>query len=268
MEGLVQAMDDAGIDMACMLRESFLNMSYNGVPCSTNYHTIEAMKKYPGRIIGCSQVGPHLIRGVKNAIKELEILHKEYGFKCTKIYSPEDSGPFNHPDMFPFYEKCLELGTAVFIHTGLAVGGHSDYCQPMLLDNLCLAFPDLKIVAYHFGWPENDILNSLAWKHKNLYVGMSGMLGPLYYAPMKLAHMVGSIMNILGGSEKIVFGTDWPASPADLSVKAILNLQVPKELQEGWGYPPMTEQDRANMFGLNLAKLLNVKVPKKYKYNK
>jgi predicted TIM-barrel fold metal-dependent hydrolase len=268
MEGLVQAMDDAGIDMACMLRESFLNMSYNGVPCSTNYHTIEAMKKYPGRIIGCSQVGPHLIRGVKNAIKELEILHKEYGFKCTKIYSPEDSGPFNHPDMFPFYEKCLELGTAVFIHTGLAVGGHSDYCQPMLLDNLCLAFPELKIVAYHFGWPENDILNSLAWKHKNLYVGMSGMLGPLYYAPMKLAHMVGSIMNILGGSEKIVFGTDWPASPADLSVKAILNLQVPKELQEGWGYPPMTEQDRANMFGLNLAKLLNVKVPKKYKYNK
>jgi len=39
-------------------------------------------------------------------------------------------------------------------------------------------------------------------------------------------------------------------------------------LQEGWGYPPITEQDRANMFGLNLAKLLNVKVPKKYKYNK
>jgi uncharacterized protein len=138
----------------------------------------------------------------------------------------------------------------------------------MLLDNLCLTFPDLKIVAYHFGWPENDILNSLAWKHKNLYVGMSGMLGPLYYAPMKLAHMVGSIMNILGGSQKIVFGTDWPASPADLSVKAILNLQIPKELQEGWGYPLITERDRANMFGLNLAKLLNVKVPKKNKYNK
>jgi len=82
---------------------------------------------------------------------------------------------------------------------------------------------------------------------------------------MKLAHMVGLIMNILGGSEKIVFGTDWPASPADLSVKAILNLQIPKELQEGWGYPPITDHDRANMLGLNLAKLLNVKVPKKYK---
>jgi hypothetical protein len=43
-----------------------------------------------------------------------------------------------------------------------------------------------------------------------------------------------------------------------------LNLQIPKELQEGWGYPPITDQDKANMLGLNLAKLLNVKVPKKY----
>lgn len=64
-DALVEAMDQAGIDKACMLRESFLNMSYNGVPCATNYHTIEAIKKYPERIIGCSNVGPHLIRGVK-----------------------------------------------------------------------------------------------------------------------------------------------------------------------------------------------------------
>ena len=264
-DALVEAMDQAGIDKACMLRESFLNLSYNGVPCATNYHTIEAMKKYPKRIIGCSNVGPHLIRGVKNAIAELKILHSEFGFKCTKVYSPEDSGAMNHPDMFPFYEKCQEWGIPVFIHTGLAVGGHSEYARPMHLDDICLAFPDLKIVAYHFGWPENETLNTLAWKHKNLYVGMSGMLGPLYYAPVRLAHLVGSIMNMLGGSEKIIFGTDWPASPADLSVQAVLNLQMPEDLQKGWGYPPISDQDRANMLGLNLAKLLKIKVPPKYR---
>lgn len=265
LERMIESMDQAGIDMACVIRESFLPLSYNGVPCSTNYHVIEAMNKYPSRIIGCSNVGPHLIRGVKNAIKELEILHTEYGFKCTKVYSPEDAGPLNHPDMFPFYEKCLELGITVFVHTGFAVGGHSEYCHPMLLDNVCLAFPDLKIVAYHFGWPEHETLNALAWKHRNLYVGMSGMLGPFYYAPMKLAHMVGSVMNILGGSEKLIFGTDWPAAPADHSVRAILNLEIPEELQYGWGYPPITEQDRANMLGLNLARLLGIEVQEKYR---
>jgi predicted TIM-barrel fold metal-dependent hydrolase len=264
VERLIGDMDTAGIDVACMLRESFLNLSYNGVPCSTNYHVIEAMKQHPGRVVGVSNVGPHLLRGVDNAIKELEILHTEYGFKATKIYSPEDAGPLNHPDMFPFYAKCEELGAVPFIHTGFAVGGHSSYCMPMLLDDICLAFPNLPIVAYHFGWPENDVLNALAWKHKNLYIGMSGMLGPWYYAPMKVAHAVGSIMNILGDSKKIVFGTDWPAAPADLQVQAILNLEIPEELQQGYGYPPVTDQDRANMFGINLAKMLDLEVPAKY----
>ena len=256
-------MDEAGIDKACMLRESFLNMSYNAVPCSTNYHTLEAMQKYPDRIIGCSNVGPHLIRG-KKLLRNWRSLTRNTDSSARKSTSPKDSGPFNHPDMFPFYEKCVEWGAVVFIHTGFAVGGHSEYCGPMLLDNICLAFPELKIVAYHFGWPDNDTLNALAWKHRNLYIGMSGILGPMYYAPVKLAHMVGSIMNILLGSERIVFGTDWPAAPADLSVKAVVNLQIPTDLQEGWGYPPITAQDKANMLGLNLAKLLKVEVPKKY----
>jgi len=265
LEGLVESMDTAGIDKACMLRESFLNLSFNGVPCSTNFHTIESMEKYPDRVVGCSNVGPHMIRGVDNAIKELEILHKDYGFKCTKIYSPEDSGPFNDPAMIPFYEKCVELDAAVFFHTGFAVGGHMEYCRPMLLDEICLRFPDLKVVAYHFGWPEHETLNALAWKHRNISIGMSGMLGPWYYAPMRLAHMVGSIMNILGGSDRIIFGTDWPAAPADISVQAVLDLEISEELQSGWGYPPITDQDRAKMLGLNLAKMLDVPVPEQYR---
>jgi predicted TIM-barrel fold metal-dependent hydrolase len=265
---LLAAMDEAGIDKACMLRESFQNMSFNGVPASTNYHTIESMQKWPDRFLGCSNVGPHLIRGVKNSCKELEILAKEYGFKCTKVYSPEDAGPLNHPDMMEFYAKCEELNQTVFIHTGFAIGGHMEYCHPMLLDNVCLAFPKLKVVAYHFGWPQNDELNCMAWKHKNLYVGMSGMLGPWYYAPRKVQHVVGSVMNMLGGSDRLIFGTDWPAAPADLEVQAVLNLQQPKELQEGYGYPPVSDQDKANMLGLNLARLMDVEVPAKYKKKK
>lgn len=259
---LVEDMDKAGIDQACLLRESFLNLSYNGVPCSTNQHTIDAMEKYPGRFIGCSNVGPHLIRGVKNAIGELKILHTEYGFKATKVYSPEDSGPLNTPEMMKFYEICEELGVVVMVHTGLAVGGRSAFCRPMLLDEVCLSFPALIVVAYHFGYPEHETLYCLAWKHKNLYVGMSGLLGPLYHMPMKLRHMVGTAMNMLG-SGKLVFGTDWPAAPADWSVDCLLDLDQPEDLQKGYGYPPIKDDDVANMLGLNLAGILGVEPVKK-----
>ena len=90
-----------------------------------------------------------------------------------------------------------------------------EYCRPMHVDEICLRYQTLKVVAYHFGWPEHETLNALVWKHKNLYIGMSGMLGLWYYAPQRLAHQVGMVMNMFQGSEKLVFGTDWPAAPAD-----------------------------------------------------
>jgi hypothetical protein len=37
---------------------SGLKGDYADVPCSINYHTIEAMEKTPDRIIGFSNVGP------------------------------------------------------------------------------------------------------------------------------------------------------------------------------------------------------------------
>lgn len=145
------------------------------------------------------------------------------------------------------------MDAAVFIHTGFAVGGHMESCRPMHLDEICLRYPSLKVVAYHFGRLEHETLNALAWKHKNLYIGMSGTLGSWYYAPQRLVHQVGMVMNLFQGSEKLIFGTDWLAAPADLSVQALLNLEISEELQQGWGYPPITKQD--------LAKLLNLEVP-------
>jgi hypothetical protein len=44
---------------------------------------------------------------------------------------------------------------------------------------------------------------------------MSGMPGPFYRTPVRLADIIGSVVNILWGSQRIVLGTDWPAARAD-----------------------------------------------------
>ena len=93
-------------------------------------------------------------------------------------------------------------------------------------------------------------------RHPNVFLDISGI------PPKTLLKYFPRLEEI---ASKTLFGTDWPAAPADLQVQAILNLKIPKDLQEGWGYPPITDQDRANMLGINLAKLLNIDVPKKYK---
>jgi len=75
LERLFEAMDKARIDKPRILRESFHPLSYKGVPCPIAYHTIKAMEKYPDHIVGCSNGGFHLIRGVSDATEELKILN-------------------------------------------------------------------------------------------------------------------------------------------------------------------------------------------------
>ena len=41
----------------------------------------------------------------------------------------------------------------------------------------------------------------------------------------------------------IIFDTDWPPIPADLSIKAVLGFETPKQLQEECGHPPITGYD-------------------------
>jgi len=42
------------------------------------------------------------------------------------------------------------------------------------------------------------------------------------------------------------------------AVEGLQKLEIPKDLQEGYGYEPLTDEVKAKIFGLNLAKLLKI----------
>ena len=44
-------------------------------------------------------------------------------------------------------------------------------------------------------------------------------------------------------------------------VPASARVQFPEDMQEGYGYPPLTDEDRAKIFGKNLAGLLGIMLP-------
>jgi hypothetical protein len=43
-----------------------------------------------------------------------------------------------------------------------------------------------------------------------------------------------------------------------MSVEGFKRCQIPEDMLEGYGYEPLTEEDRRKIFGLNLARLLNI----------
>jgi len=261
VEALLSSMDEAGVQMACVLPEVMLQLSYGHRARSTNGWVAQEISRYPDRLVGVANVGPIVERGVNNAIWELEYLVKEMNFKGCKLYGP-DEVPMNDQRLWPFYKKIQELGIVLFIHTGFAWlggGGRTANCIPILLEDVCENFPEIPIVAYHLGYPYHNELNIEAAKFPNLYIGTSLLRGLGGKGSKRAQELLGEAVR-WAGSDKICWGTDWggPVSRHKDEVDFIMNIQFSEELQRDYGYSPISEEDRRKWTGLNLARIMNI----------
>jgi predicted TIM-barrel fold metal-dependent hydrolase len=262
---LIKEMDKAKVDVCFALRESMMDIAGHSMCMSTNGFIIDQIAPYPERMYLECNVGPILRRGIDNAIWELEYLVKERNAKLCKVYAPED-GPLNDRRLWPFYEKACELDIALTVHTGMSyvVPQPSAYTHPSLLDDVLLDFPDLKIIAYHMAWPHTEELIGLAGKHRNLYLSLSGIIGWLERAPYRGYHMIGEALQWVS-HEKIVMGLDLPFDDMGRVVDFVRTLQIPEELREKWGYAEITDEIRAGILGVNLARLAKIEPTRRVK---
>jgi len=258
-ETLVRYMDEAEVDVAFCLREGMMDVSGGVVSFSTNQFMLEQIKPYPDRLYLEAMVGPILRRGVEHAVWELEFLVEEHGARLCKVYQPEDIGPLDDPRMWPFYEKACELDIPLTIHTGMAYTcpQPSVHTHPNTLDRVLLDFPDLKVIAYHMAWPHTEELIGLAGKHPNLYLSLSGVIGWYQRSPYRGYHAIGTALQWVE-PERIVWGLDLPFHDAKRVADWLRTLEMPEELQEKWGYEPITDEMRAGFLGLNLARLTGI----------
>jgi len=264
-EGILAAMDKYGVDMACLLPESMMDTTgYTGRWCS-NGDMAKVVDMHPDRFLYQPNISPIKHKGVKNTIWELEYWVKEKGAKIFKFYPPEDTY-MNDPDIWPFYEKAQELDIVLDIHTGFSwvPPGKSKYSLPIQLDDVARDFPELKLVAFHMGYPYCDDLNMVAMGHPNVYVCLSLLIPWAMSAPRKFAKILGEAIRF-AGVDRIIWGTDYAgfAMQFKWAVEGIRDFQFPQDMQEGYGYPALTDEDRRKIFGENLAGLLGVDTTKR-----
>lgn len=258
-ETLIERMDKYGVDMACILPESGWGKTHIR-PLTTNGYIMAACEKFPDRFIFTANVGPITVRGIEHAIWELEYLVKERNCKMVKMYHPEDTY-INDKQLWPFYRKVSELGIPVCIHLGWCwvPPNLSKYCLTELLDEVATEFPEMKIIAYHAGWPRYHELNMIAASHPNVYISLSVLLPWCITAPRRMAEIIGEAIQF-ASVDKVLFGTDYCNSEIQIkyAVEGFRNFQIPKDMQEGYGFAPISDEDRGKIFGLNLAKLLEI----------
>lgn len=153
-----------------------------------------------GRIIGAASYNPWRI---EDSLRDVERGVHEYGFKYVWFHPLSFGMAPNDRRFYPLYAKCNELDIAV----GMQVGHSaevlpSDVGRPMLVDDVAIDFPNLRINLSHTGWPWVDEWCSMLWRHPNVYGDISA------YFPKSLDERQVKFMDSSRGRNKVLFGTN------------------------------------------------------------
>lgn len=153
-----------------------------------------------GRIIGAASYNPWRI---EESLAEIERAVREHGFKYVWFHPLSFGLAPNDRRFYPLYAKCNELDIAV----GMQVGHSaevlpSEVGRPMLVDDVAIDFPNLRINLSHTGWPWIDEWCSMLWRHPNVYGDISA------YFPRSLDERQVRFMDSSRGRDKVLFGTN------------------------------------------------------------
>lgn len=211
--GLEKYLTDQGVTYAVILAEYSPNVT--GVV--TNEHVYDFCKDKK-QFIPFASINPN---STSQPEKLIEKCVQDMDFKGLKFYPPYQHFFPNNIDIYPLYEKIVELDIPVMFHTGSSIYKNAKlkYGDPLLLDEVAVDFPDLKIIMAHSGrgfWYDKAFF--LSRLHKNIYMEISGL------PPKKLIEYFPDFEK---NSDKILFGSDWPGVKSiKNNIEAICNLSL------------------------------------------
>lgn len=173
------------------------------------------------------------------------------------------SAKYDDPDdAFPYFEKARSLGIRnLAFHKAQPVGpGSIESLQVNDLTVAAAAFPDLKFEVVHDGWHFLDECSMQLKGSHNIYANLEGTMNLIVRQPMRFAHILGRFM-LYAGSKRILYASGCALAHPEPILQAFKDFEMPRELREGFGYPEVTEDDKANILGLNFARLHDIDVP-------
>lgn len=196
-------------------------------PPLSNDFVAAIVKRHPKRFAFFASVDPWK----SDAVPQLERAVKELGAIGAKFHpSLQDFYPSDERH-FRLWEKAAELGIPCLFHTGTSgigagqPGGQGiklDPARPIHLDIVAARFPQLNIIAAHFGWPWHLELIAMSLHKSNIYIELSGW-SPRYY-PEELVREIGGRLQ-----DRTLFGSDYPFLKPARVLEELDDLQLKPE---------------------------------------
>lgn len=203
-------------------------------------------------------------------------IYKVAAWKTYTQWGPKGSGCWLDDETYGilFIEKARALDIKVIcVHKGIPLF-NLDYKYSTCRDIGVVArmYPDMNFIVYHAGYelrryeaaynPKSDdgvdsLIKSLEDNriepNSNVYAELGSTWRMLMQDTDKAAHAIGKLLKYIG-ENNVLWCTDsiWYGSPQD-QIQAFRAFQISDRFRERYGYPEITPELRAKVFGLNAA---------------
>ena len=198
---------------------------------NVNDRTAELVRSHPDKLIGFLSVDPLAVGALEEIDRGVHDL-KLRGVKLGPNYQNFD--PLC-PEARAVYARAQALGLPIIFHQGTSPIRHAPlrFAHPIVMDEVAMAYPELRIVMAHMGHPWQADTIVVIRKHPHVYADVSA----LFYRPWSYYHAMrlATEWNVL---HKLLLGSDYPiATPRE----TIDHLKKVNDLPKTSGFPLVPE---------------------------
>ncbi|MBI4332591.1 MAG: amidohydrolase [Chloroflexi bacterium] len=287
-EGAIRHMDECGVDMAVIPQPIWLSLGLDFCRMF-NDGFAELVRSYPGRFLPCAHV-PYM-EG-QPALDELERAVNYLGMKAVAVVTSQQEVRLDDPGLKPFFRKVSQLGIPVIVHPTVRepLWGGTRYNMSgsvsreyeiikafvEVLQGVLPEFPDLNFVFAHYAGGAPFLLGRIMsyyeppkgtentrmigepprtireFEESGAGDGFARLLDHVYFDLAGAGGWLPALKQALlvVRPDHLCFATDYPhemARTADL-----------RAYMEGIQALGLSEEDKANIFGGNIRKLLKL----------
>ncbi len=184
----------------------------------------------------------------KMAVSEVRRLVEEHGVRGFKFHPSVQGFDPNDRMAYQVYDAIQDCGVPALFHSGqtgigagIPGGGgiRLKHSNPMLLDDVAVDFPDLRIIIAHPSFPWQDEALAVATHKPHVYIDLSGW-SPKYFPP-QLVRYANSLLQ-----DKVLFGSDFPVIKPDRWLSDFDQLDIKPAVR-----PKILKENAARLLGLS-----------------
>ncbi|MCB1499251.1 MAG: amidohydrolase [Bauldia sp.] len=184
---------------------------------SSDELTAAAVAKYPDKFVGFAYVDPRrpdCMELLRHAVEDL-------GLKGVKFGPIYNGVALSDPRLEPVYEYCVRNNLPLTMHMGTTYARNApiDMGRPLHVEPVALKYPDLVMILAHMGHPWYEDCIVVSRKQPNVFCEVSA----LFYRPWQYYNILIAAQEYKI-TDKIYFGSDFPAARVDESVDGLLSI--------------------------------------------